>query len=127
LETRIPLLDPEVAAFAWTLPVSMNLKNGAGKWLLRKSLLKFLPEDLVERPKRGFAVPIGEWLRGPLRPWAEDLLDERTLGASGLFDPAPIRAQWREHVAGTRNWHYQLWTILMLQGWLRAAKIPAFS
>lgn len=123
LETRIPLLDHEVAAFAWTLPVSMNLKNGAGKWLLRKSLMKFLPEALVERPKRGFAVPIGEWLRGPLRPWAEDLLDERTLGAVGLFDLASIQAKWREHVAGTRNWHYQLWTILMLQGWLRSAKI----
>lgn len=123
LETRIPLLDPEVAAFAWTLPVSMNLKNGTGKWLLRKSLMKFLPEDLVERPKRGFAVPISEWLRGPLRPWVEDLLDERTLGAGGLIDPGPIRAMWREHVAGTRNWHYQLWTILMLQGWLRSAKI----
>lgn len=123
LETRIPLLDHDVAAFAWALPVSMNLKNGAGKWLLRKSLMKFLPEDFVERPKRGFAVPIGEWLRGPLRSWAEDLLDERTLGASGLFAPVPIRDMWREHVAGTRSWHYQLWTILMLQGWLRSAKI----
>jgi len=123
LETRIPLLDHDVAAFAWTLPVSMNLKNGAGKWLLRKSLMKFLPEDLVERPKRGFAVPIGEWLRGPLRGWAEDLLDERTLGAGGLFDPAPVREKWREHIGGIRNWHYQLWTILMLQGWLRSEPI----
>jgi len=122
LETRIPLLDHELVAFAWTLPVSMNLRNGGGKWLLRKALRKFLPQELVDGPKRGFAVPIGDWLRGPLRPWAEDLLNERTLEASQLFDQVPIRAKWREHVAGTRNWHYQLWTILMLQGWLRATK-----
>ena len=119
LETRIPLLDHEVVEFAWTLPLSFNVRNGRGKWLLRRLLMKYLPADLVERPKRGFAVPISEWLRGPLKEWAGELLSENLLRGNSLFDVGEVCRKWREHQEGSLNWHYQLWNILMLQAWLR--------
>jgi asparagine synthase (glutamine-hydrolysing) len=84
--------------------------------------MKYLPADLVNRPKRGFAVPIAAWLRGPLREWAEDLLDEKNLEAAGLVDPQVVRSKWKQHLAGERNWHYQLWNVLMLHGWLAEQK-----
>jgi asparagine synthase (glutamine-hydrolysing) len=118
LEARAPLLDYRVAEFAWRLPLDMKIRDGSGKWLLRQVLHKYVPGELVNRPKMGFAVPIDSWLRGSLRDWAENYLDARRLSEEGFFDPVPIRNKWNEHIAGKRNWADQLWVILMFQVWL---------
>jgi asparagine synthase (glutamine-hydrolysing) len=117
LEGRVPLLDHRVVAFACTLPTSLKLRHGQGKWLLRRVLGRYVPAPLTDRPKMGFGVPIGAWLRGPLRDWAESLLAPSRIAAEGLLQAEPIRQAWREHLAGTRNWEYPLWTVLMLQAW----------
>jgi asparagine synthase (glutamine-hydrolysing) len=118
LETRVPLLDRRVAEFAWSLPKELLIRNGVGKWLLRQVLYRYVPKALVERPKTGFSVPLGEWLRGPLRDWAEDLLSERALADSGL-EPKPVRRLW-EAILGERSWqHYALWNVLIYQDWAR--------
>jgi asparagine synthase (glutamine-hydrolysing) len=118
LETRVPLIDHRVFAFAWRLPLHYKVRDGQGKWLLRQLLYKHVPPNLVDRPKMGFGVPIGAWLRGPLREWAENLLDEDRLRREGYFHPSPIRQRWKEHLSGRRNWQAHLWDVLMFQQWL---------
>ena len=121
LESRVPYLDDHrVVEFAWRLPLDMKIRHGQGKWLLRQVLYQYVPAGMVERPKQGFSIPIDAWLRGPLREWAEVLLDNRRLEVEGFFNPAPIRQKWQEHLAGKQNWQYHLWDILMFQVWLEA-------
>ena len=120
LETRAPLLDPEVIALAARLPTAMKIRNGDGKWAFRQVLHAHVPRVLVDRPKRGFFLPIGQWLRGPLRGWAEELLAPARLAEDGLLAVQPVRRVWEEHVSGRRDCTLQVWTILMFQAWAHA-------
>jgi asparagine synthase (glutamine-hydrolysing) len=119
LETRVPLLDPDVVEFAWRLPLDLKIRGSTTKWLLRQVLYRHVPAALIDRPKMGFGVPLDSWMRGPLRDWAEALLDERRLRDEGFFHPQGIRKAWDEHLRGQNN-QYKLWTILMFQSWLEA-------
>ncbi|MCA6098996.1 asparagine synthase (glutamine-hydrolyzing) [Bradyrhizobium australafricanum] len=117
LEARVPLLDHRVVEMAWRLPHSVKIRRGVSKWLLRQVLYRHVPRNLVERPKMGFSVPLDEWLRGPLRQWAENLLSEKRLRETDLFDVALIRRHWTEHLSRKRNWQYALWDVLMFEAW----------
>jgi len=108
LETRVPFLDHRVAELAWRLPLDMKLRDGQGKWALRQILYKYVPRELIERDKAGFAIPVGQWLRGPLRDWAELLLDEGRLEREGFLHPKPIRLAWSQHLSGRHDWTHRL-------------------
>jgi asparagine synthase (glutamine-hydrolysing) len=118
LETRVPFLDHQLIEFAWSLPLHMKIRNGEGKWILRRVLEKYVPLKLFDRPKSGFGVPIDSWLRGPLREWAGDLLSRDRIRRDGYFDAEKIHKLWEEHLSGKRRWHHQLWNILMFNAWL---------
>lgn len=118
LESRAPFLDHRVVEFAWSLPEDMKLRDGTSKWALRQVLYRHVPRELIERPKMGFEVPIGLWLRGGLKDWAAALLDPVRLAREGLFDPKVIDRLWQQHLSGRFNWGKQLWCVLMVQAWL---------
>jgi asparagine synthase (glutamine-hydrolysing) len=117
LEARVPLLDHRVVEFSWRLPRNAMLRHRTTKWILRQVLYRHVPPALIERPKMGFGIPLGEWLRGPLRDWAESLLTESRLRDAALLDHKVVRRFWQEHLEGGRNWQYLLWDVLMLEAW----------
>lgn len=117
LEARVPLLDHRLVEFAWQLPMHMKIRNGKGKWILRQLLYRYVPKELVDRPKMGFGVPIGDWLRGPLREWAEELLNRKNIEGQGYLNAELIQKKWQEHLSGKHNWQYHLWNILIFQSW----------
>lgn len=117
LEARVPLLDHRVVEFAWKLPQDMKIRQGEGKWILKQLLSKYVPQQLIDRPKMGFGIPVGDWITGSLRDWAEDLLSEQALKKHDLVDVGIVRSHWQDHLSGKHNYQYQLWNILMLQSW----------
>ncbi len=119
LEVRAPLLDHRVVEYAWNLPEELKIRQKETRWILRKILYQYVPKELIERPKMGFGLPIGEWLRGSLREWAESLINEQKLKNENFFQPEPIREKWEEHLSKKRNWYDLLWNILMFEAWLQ--------
>jgi asparagine synthase (glutamine-hydrolysing) len=120
LETRVPYLDHRIVGFAWQLPFDLKIREGRSKWALRELLSRYVPEVLVDRPKKGFAVPIGTWLRGPLRDWADALLDPLALRQQGYFNAVTVRNTWQRHLNGSADEKSRLWVVLMFQAWLQA-------
>ena len=118
LETRIPFLDHRVAELAWRMPLHMKLRNGKGKWALRQILYKHVPSELIERPKAGFGIPLGQWLRGPLYDWAETLINEERLESEGYLNSELVRNTWQQHLSNRYDWSHELWSVLMFQAWL---------
>jgi asparagine synthase (glutamine-hydrolysing) len=123
LETRVPFLDHRVAETAARIPISMKIRDGRGKYILRKLLDSYVPRNLVDRPKSGFAIPVGRWIKGPLRAWAEDLLDPQSIREEGWFDAQIVSSRWNDHLSGRRDSAVALWSILQFQAWLREQKI----
>lgn len=121
LETRIPFLDHHVYEFAWQLGEEYKIRNGVSKWLLREVLYDYVPKNLIDRPKMGFSVPIGAWLRGPLKEWAADLISTDRINSQGIYNAKFIDTIWSEHQSGKKNWEYQLWNVLMFQHWLNTS------
>ena len=122
LETRLPLLDHQIVEFALRVPADQKIYRGQSKWLLRNLAYKHMPRELLDRPKKGFGIPVGQWLRGPLKEWADDLLSPTRLNNSGLLNTEFIRERWLEHASGRRSWESDIWIILMLQQWLEESK-----
>ncbi len=118
LESRVPFLDHRLVEFSWRVPLAMKIKEGKGKWILRQLLYKYVPQELVEGPKKGFGLPIDDWLRGPLREWVESLINETRLRSEGYLNPDLINREWSLHLSGKRNSHQRLWCVLMFQAWL---------
>ena len=119
LETRVPLLDHRIFEFAWQLPLSYKIQGGQGKVILKSLLADYIPQNLIDRPKMGFGIPYGDWLRHELKPWANDLLSQKNLKEQGFFNPERVENYWQEHLSEKRQWQHILWNILMFQGWLR--------
>jgi asparagine synthase (glutamine-hydrolysing) len=127
LEARGPLLDYRLFEFAWRVPTEFKVRDGKTKFILRDLLSRYVPREIIERPKSGFAVPVAQWLRGPLRAWAEDLLAESRIAREGFLDPAAVRQTWSEHQSG-RDWSSRLWAVLMFESWLEATETaPSIS
>ncbi len=124
LEARVPLIDHRVYEFTWRLPRHLRVRDGQGKWILRQVLYKYVPRELVERPKMGFGVPINHWLRGPLRDWAEDLMAPARLRKEGFLDPESVTPVWQKHLSKDEDYHYWLWDVLMFQSWLESKDDP---
>jgi asparagine synthase (glutamine-hydrolysing) len=122
LEVRVPFLDNDLVRLAWGMPIHAKIHHGIGKWPLRQVLKRYVPEKLFERPKTGFGIPLGNWLRGPLRPWAEEALSESALKRGGYFNVRTVRRQWQDHLSGRRNMEHSLWSIIMFQAWLNTTR-----
>ena len=118
LEARVPFLDHKLIEYVWKIPHALKFRDGNGKWILKQILNKYVPKNLTERPKKGFGIPIGFWLRGPLKDWAENLLNEKKLSQEGYFNTKLIRDKWKEHLSNKNNWQYDLWNVLMFQAWI---------
>lgn len=124
LETRVPFLDHRVAALVARIPIALKVRGTRGKHILRQLLCREVPRELFDRPKAGFAIPVGEWIKGELRPWAEELLNPADMATEGWFDPAIVQRAWRDHLSGRRDWTAALWAILMFQAWLQEQRKP---
>ena len=122
LETRVPFLDHRVVEFAWSLPQKYKVNNGVSKLALREVLYNYVPKNMIERPKMGFGVPLGDWLRGPLKSWAEELISEDRIRKEGLLNYDLIKDKWDDHMSGKRNWAYHIWDVLMFQSWYENQK-----
>ena len=120
LETRAPFLDHRVVEFALGMPIELKIRNNKGKWALREILYKYVPKDMIERPKTGFSIPIGDWLRGPLKEWAEDLLDNDKIKSQGFLKPENVSSIWKLHKSGKYDYTSRIWSILMFQSWLES-------
>jgi len=122
LETRVPFLDPKIVELAWRMPIEMKINGTEGKSVLRNILYKYVPKELIERPKAGFSIPLSDWLKGPLKDWADSLLDKERLISEGYLNAEYVSNIWNEHLKGKRNWTFRIWSILMFQSWLESTK-----
>ena len=122
LETRAPFLDHKIVEYAFKLDQRFKVRDGNTKWILKEILNQYIPKAFFDRPKMGFGVPIGKWLRGPLKEWANELLNENRLKSEGIFNPIEIKLKWEQHQSNTHNWDYHLWDVLMFQAWLENFK-----
>ena len=122
LETRVPFLDYKIVELAWRIPPSLKIRGAEGKFILRNILYKYVPKSLIERPKAGFSIPLSDWLKGPLRDWANKLLNQSRIEEEGYLDPQFVETIWSQHLNGERDWTFRLWSILMFQAWLDSVK-----